>query len=58
MNYVNLTNNQWVFHPQWIEVDFYEECRIDAIIANIDDICAEQQKDTINRGGDSVLARI
>ena len=58
MNYVNLTNNQWVFHSQWLEVDFYEECRIDAIIANIDDICAEQQRDTINRGGDSVLARI
>ena len=58
MNYVNLTTNQWVFHPQWIEVDFYEECRIDAIIANIDDICAEQQKNTISRGGDSVLARI
>ena len=52
MNYVNLTSDNYDFGDFFKEVDINEKARIDAIIADLDEICSREQKfeDTTGRG--------
>ena len=54
MNYVNLTSDDYHFGEVFNEVDANEETRIDAIIADLDEICTRKSINTDGTRGNNI----
>lgn len=57
MNYINLSSDDYCF-KELIEVNFDEQTRVDVIIANLDELCKEEQKYTISSGRNSLYSKL
>ena len=58
MNYVNLTSNKYDLGDLFTEVDVYGETRIDAVIADLDQLCTYERVSTVSERRRKIHTRI
>ena len=58
MNYVNLTSDDYHFGEVFNEVDANEETRIDAVIADLDELCTWERVTTDSTRRREIYTRI